>query len=199
MNYTEFTDEQLVESALQNSEQSDSALEELFNRYKSRIYKIVRPLFLTSGDENDLVQEGMIGLFKAIKSYNHNGLFAPYAHICIKNAVLSAIKKSNRKKNMPLNDYISLSGGEESDENKNVLMSDLNSNPEKTYIEKEEEDELESKLILLLSPLENKVLDYYLDGFSYEDIAAKIGKNVKSVDNAVQRIRNKLTLNKKEI
>ena len=193
MNYENYSDEQLVLLASGNSDDADNALEEIFGRYKFKINKIVRSYYLINGDEGDLYQEGMIGLFKAIKSYNGNGLFAPYAHVCIKNSVFSAIKKSNRKKNIPLNDYISLSGGDDDDVDKNYFISDVNNNPEKTCIEKEEEEELANRLKILLSPLESKVLNYYLNGFSYEDIANKTNKNIKSIDNAIQRIRTKLS------
>lgn len=192
MEIKSLSDEELAVMAKAETARSEAALEELLKRYKSAVNSIARGYFLSGGDTDDLLQEGMIGVFKAIASYNGAGAFKPYAYKCIKTGILSAIKKSNRDKNKPLNNFISLSAESGDDADKNELMRGEEINPEEAYINMEAEKELIAEIESALSELEYRVLSLYLQGFSYDDIAKRTGKNVKSVDNTVQRIRNKL-------
>lgn len=188
-NLLNLSDNQLVALAKTDNE----ALETLFNRYKIMLNAICRSYYLINGDDDDVMQEGMIGLFKAINTFNDNYVFSSYAYKCIKNSVITAIKKSNCNKNKPLNNFISLSGGEEDDIDKSIMVSDVNFNPESTFINRENEKELKNKIQSMLTPLERDILKQYLDGYSYQDIANSLHKNTKSVDNAIQRIRKKLS------
>lgn len=189
MDYTKYSDEQLVEFAQNNDTE---ALEFLITRYKKAVTKIARSYFLVGGDMDDLLQEGMIGVFKAIGSFNFNGEFKHYAYRCIKNNILTTIKVANRVKNKPLINYVSLSFDDENDVDKNQLLDSGVRNPEETYINKETEKELKNKIFKSLSTLENSVLKLYLDGYSYNEISVKLAKNVKTIDNSIQRIRKKL-------
>ena len=189
MKYANLTDEELVLLA----KTDEVALERLIERFKPMINAQARSYFLYSGDIDDLVQEGMIGVFKAITSFNGSISFKSYAFTCIKNNIITAVKKSNTLKNQPLNNYLSLSGNDGDDADKTLLISDKKSDPEKNYIEMEDEKELKRKIKETLSAFENEILILYLQGFSYADISKRTGKKEKSIDNAVQRIRKKLT------
>lgn len=169
------------------------ALEAVFTRYKKMLVSIGRSYFLISGDNDDVMQEGMIGLFNAINTFKDEYVFSSYAYRCIKNSILTAVKKENTGKNQPLKNYISLSGSDDDDIDKMFFLKDLNYNPETTIINKEEEKELKEKILLSLTLLEKNVLDKFLDGYSYEDIAKDLNKDKKSVDNAIQRIRKKIS------
>ena len=179
-------------AGLTAAEISEQALAELLKRYKNVVSSVARGYFLSGGDTDDLLQEGMIGVFRAIASYNGSSAFRPYAYKCIKTGIISAIKRSNANKNKPLNNFVSLSVYDGNDADKNELMRGEVFNPEEAYINMESEKELIRVIKQTLSKLEYEVLSLYLQGFSYADIAAKTNKNVKSVDNTVQRIRNKL-------
>ena len=188
MNYQDFTDEQLV-SAAQNKD--DAATAELISRYKNYVKSIVRPFFLAGGDSEDLIQEGMIGVFKAIETFNGKSSFKSYVYLCVKTGIISLIKKYNSDKNKPLNEFISLSSMGQicvSDE----IAATAYLDPEKNVIESERETELIEKMKGNLSGLEFKILSLYLEGYSYAEIGYKTGKNVKAIDNALQRIRKKV-------
>jgi RNA polymerase sporulation-specific sigma factor len=188
MDLSKISDEELAILA-----KSDAlAIEELLNRYKTLINSQARKYFLRDGDIEDITQEAMIGLFKAVTSFNGQSSFRNYAFACIKNNILSAVKKSNTDKNKPMIDYVSLSGREEDDQDKTLLISDVNFDPEKSYLEKEESIERQKVINEKLSKLENEILMLYFQGFSYEDISKKTGKSKKSIDNALQRITKKL-------
>ncbi len=189
MDYSKFTDDELAFAA----KADELALEILIEKYKPMINAQARSYFLNSGDVDDLVQEGMIGVFKAITSFNGKSSFKTYAYTCVKSNIITAIKRSNRIKNKPLNNYVSLSGNAESNADKTLLISDKNFDPEKNYIEMEAENELKRKIEQKLSDFEHKILILYLQGFSYYDISLKTNKKEKSIDNAIQRIRKKLT------
>ena len=177
-------------------ENSEEANELLYDKYKPLIEKNARRLLKYCNynglELNDLIQEGMIGVFKAITSFNGKSSFKAYAYTCIKTNIITAIKKSNRNKNKPLNNYISLSGTDGNDEDKNLLVCDKNFDPERKVIEMESHDELRETIKQKLSQFEYKILLYYLQGFSYSDISERTGKKEKSIDNAIQRIRKKL-------
>jgi RNA polymerase sporulation-specific sigma factor len=178
-------DEQLWELAIKGTIEAE---EELIKRYSSLVRMCARPLFLVGGDSEDLIQEGMIGLISAIRSYDpqNSASFKTYAERCIKNRLYSAIRAAGRQKNSPLNESVPIEFAMFSDD-------DTSLDPERIVIAREASDDIITRAKSELSGLENEILGYYLDGMSYGDIAAETGKTVKSVDNAVQRIRKKLT------
>ena len=191
--YEEMTDERLASLAKESGRGNEKPLEELIKRYKNTVNAIARRYFLNGGDTDGLIQEGMIGVFKAVLSYDGKSEFRPYAVKCIKSCALSAIRKSERNKNIPLNKYISLSVGDGDDADKKEVLRGDSMNPEDSVVNSESEKEFLDLIKDSLSKYEYRVLSLYLQGFSYSDIAEKTGKkDVKSVDNAVQRIRNKL-------
>lgn len=194
------TEEQLLTQAKQGDAKS---LETLLETFKPTVNSIARGCFLVGGDIDDLVQEGMIGLYKAILSYNKNDntKFSTYAYVCIKRQVLEAIRASKRFKNLPLNNsYISinnqgmlvLKAEQDDDDEDGVFLTSVTPSPLETYLVHEQELKLTEKIKALLSEFEFNVLALYLKGFSYADIALKVKKDSKSVDNAISRIKTKL-------
>jgi len=189
MNYEKLSDEALVELA---QGKDAVATTTIIGRYKNFVRAIIRRknLFLPDGDGEDLLQEGMIGLIKAVGTFNGGAQFKSYAYTCITSGLISAIEKSNCGKNRALNYSVSFSGLDGGDlgietSNKNEI------NPETQYILKESSAELKTSLEKVLSKLENHILSLYLEGYSYEEIGRKTEKNVKAIDNALQRIRAK--------
>lgn len=170
------------------------AMDVLINRYRSMSVALARSYFLNDGDVDDLIQEGLIGVFKAIETFDGSSVFKTYVYSCIKNRILTAVKKSGRKKNLPLNNYISLSGLCDGDMDKSYLFIDNTADPEATYLKKETEKEFINKFSNLLSKLEIEVFKLYLQGYSYTYIAEKINKNNKTIDNALQRVKQKLSI-----
>lgn len=191
MNLSEFTDEELV-SLAQNG--NGDAKEIVIERNKNLVKSVAHGFFLIGGDKEDLIIEGMIGVSRAVDTYNGKFGFGTYAYKCIRNNIINAIRNANRSKNIPLNNYISLTGfsDSDSDTDKTEIIIDAAIDPETEYINKESAEELKSKIKQSLSKLESEILSMYLNGDSYQEIGRKLGKNVKSVDNAVQRIRNKV-------
>lgn len=174
------------------------AMDFIFERYKYLVRKKAKAMFLAGGDNDDLIQEGMIGLYKAIRDYNtdREASFATFASMCINRQMITAVAASNRKKNMPLNTYVSYdmpAGGDEDSDMRlvDILQSQTELNPEKLLIDKEHNWDLKSRLKEVLSTFEQQVLTYYLEGMDYTAIAKKMQKPPKSVDNALQRIRSK--------
>lgn len=195
MEFEHFSDEQLIE-LYRNGE--EKAVDELFNRYKGLVKMKTRKLYLVGGDSDDLIQEGMIGLYKAMMGYDPGkyAAFSTFAGLCIDRQIINAISASNRKKNAPLNTYVSFELPASQDEDNelklvDVLNTSLEQNPENLYIDKEFTDSLESRIKKSLSSYERKVLDLYLEGNDYIQISKITGKSPKSVDNAIQRIRSK--------
>lgn len=175
------------------NEGDEEAVNILLERYRTVVKSVTHSYFLVGGDIEDLTQEGMIGLYKAIKDYNGKSGFKTFAKLCIKRNVLSAIKNLNRNKHKPLNNYISFNSGDDSDLKKiEILVSKEVIDPETEYINKESFTELETEIQKVLSEFELKVMHLYLSGYSYGSIGEKLGKTPKSVDNAVQRIKNKI-------
>ena len=180
----------------------DVALEKLISIYKPVVNRICRGYFLTNGDEEDLVQEGMIGLYKAILTFDLSGgtKFATFAYICIKRQVQQTVRSSLSNKNSPLNNYLSIDShgaisyglGDEDEEDIEFCIPSDAPSPEETVIQKETMSELDAKIRKALSEYEYSVLVFYLKGFSYKQIALLLDKNPKSVDNAIERIRDKL-------
>lgn len=186
---------------------NDDAMTFLMEKYKSLVRQKVRPLFLIGGDKDDLVQEGMIGLYKAICSYvpEKEASFKTFAELCISRYIYSAIKVSNRMKNQPLNTYISIyapafSVNNESSESGFMIDQELEAaerNPEDIVISKESAVSALEQLFKSLSNMEKQVLNRYLDGMTYQEIAAQMHKTPKSIDNALQRIKIKLSKQRK--
>lgn len=180
----------------------NEAMAYLLEKYKSMVRILSRPLFLMDGDQDDLVQEGMIGLFQAIRSYQpgRDTGFETFANLCISRQLYSAIKRSNRQKNIPLNSYISIDAVEGADEQREIegislrgrSLADWQKNPEEIVIGEESAKNIKSELFGRLSKLEQEVLQLFLQGLTYQEIAARLGKSPKTIDNALQRIKGKL-------
>lgn len=190
--YSEFSDEELIARYRDGESQiADFLLE----KYKNLVRKRANALFLLGGDTDDLIQEGMIGLFKAIRDYGSGqSSFFNFADLCISRQLYSAIEAAGRKKHVPLNSYVSLSadGGNEVDAAFGDAIQNLKfSNPEQMVIERENLDHILNRIRSELSPLERKVFQYHLEGYHYRKIAEIMKKSDKTIDNALQRIRNK--------
>ncbi len=171
------------------------AEEVLAERYLRLVRICARPLFLAGGDSEDLIQEGTFGLLSAIKNFDpkDGSSFRTFAEHCIRMRLLSAIKSASRNKHFPLNDGISLEQlSEESSADLSALSENFRCNPEELVLARESKEELYAAFSRCLSRFEIKVLDLYLEGLSYREIAERLCKSAKSVDNAVQRIRHKL-------
>ena len=198
MNLEKLTDEELVELC----KSDDVAMSYLLNKYKGMVLSCSKTLFILGGDNDDLVQEGMIGLFKAIRDFdeNKNIKFSTFAQVCIKRNIYTAITRSNNPKNDPLNKGVSIShtdSGEEEDEYAKSLsteelgLSEIY-NPEDNLINKEKYEEITSFMMKDLSKLEYQVMDLYIIGLTTSEIAKVLGKNEKTTDNAFQRAKNKI-------
>lgn len=194
-NFEELPDEQVAELARDNNAY---AQEYLLNKYKNFVRAKARSYFLIGADREDIVQEGMIGLYKSIRDFKVSKLtsFRAFAELCITRQIITAIKTATRQKHRPLNSYVSLNKpvyDEESDRMLiDVLSSGKVSNPEDIFIGKEDFSTIETKMGKMLSPLEMKVLQKYIEGKSYLEISDELERSVKSVDNALQRVKNKL-------
>lgn len=177
---------------------NDEALDLILKKYKNYVTAKARSYFLIGADKEDLVQEGMIGLFKAIRDYNKEkqASFKSFAELCITRQIITAIKTATRQKHMPLNSYISLNKpvyDEESEQTLvDVISRDKSFNPEELFISKEQYASISVKISKILSNFELVVLSSYLEGKSYVEIAEDLGKQVKSIDNALQRVKKKV-------
>lgn len=196
IDYTVLTDEALVTLSREGDRLAD---DEICERYKNTVRIKARPYFLIGGDRDDLIQEGMIGLYKAIRDYSpdHNAVFRSFAEMCIQRQLISAIKAATRKKHTPLNTYISFYGSTFTDDEKERPLLDTmegvrTESPEEAFISKENTEAIERSLDTLLTDLERSVLDLFIDGHSYQDIAERLDCGKKTVDNALQRIKRKL-------
>jgi RNA polymerase sporulation-specific sigma factor len=194
-NFDDFTDEALVE-AVRNGD--SEALEYLIHKYRNFVRAKARSYFLIGADREDIVQEGMIGLYKSIRDFREDKLssFKAFAELCITRQIITAIKTATRQKHIPLNSYVSLDKpiyDEDSDRTLlDVIFGPRVTDPEELIINQEEFDDIEAKMSELLSDLERKVLMLYLDGRSYHEIAVDLDRHVKSIDNALQRVKRKL-------
>ena len=191
-------DEELVDRARGGD---DKAIETLLHRYRHYARAKARTYFLAGADREDIVQEGMIGLFKAIRDFQveKNTAFRAFAELCITRQIITAIKTATRQKHIPLNSYVSLnkpaSGGAEGDEDRplsDALVGTAMADPAELVISAEEIASIKQSVGRLLSGLETEVLQLYMDGKSYQEIADMLGRHVKSIDNALQRIKRKL-------
>lgn len=194
--YNDESDEHLIQLLRDGKKDVEDFIME---KYKELVRKNARAMFLIGGENDDLIQEGMIGLFKAIRDYDREQgtSFYSFANLCISRQIYSAIEASNRKKHKPLNSYVSLeSGMVQKDEYmvpiQEVLYSITDRNPEEVLIDKEEVDSMESQLSKRLSEFEREVLRLYLSGIEYAEIAEELGRTAKSVDNALRRIKMKV-------
>ncbi|MBU5438661.1 RNA polymerase sporulation sigma factor SigH [Tissierella sp. MSJ-40] len=193
--YDNMDDEDIVQEAKSGV---PLALEYLIYKYKNFVRCKARSYFLIGADREDIVQEGMIGLYKAIRDYDKDKLtsFKAFAELCITRQIITAIKTATRQKHIPLNSYVSLNKpiyDEESDRTLLDVISGVKiTDPEELIISREELDSMESKIGELLSDLEWEVLMAYIDGKSYQEIAEELDRHVKSIDNALQRVKRKL-------
>lgn len=187
-NYEQFTDEELIER-LRDGEQE---LEDyLMEKYKGMVLRKAHAMFIVGGEREDLIQEGMIGLFRALRDYQpgKSATFATFANLCVERQIYKAIEMSGRLKNKPLNSYISLS------EEESPILDSLafeQQDPEAIVIDRENVNVMQEKIRQHLSRFETRVLDSYLEGMTYIQIAEAMGKRPKSIDNALQRIRGKI-------
>ncbi len=198
-NYIDLSDEEVIRLIKQGD---DHAFSYLFEKYKDLINVKVSKYYIVGAEREDTIQEGMIGLFKAIKSFDETkqNSFKTFANICVERQLITAIKSSNRQKHIPLNSYLSLNNSAyENDDNDEELINTFDSktieDPLETIMKKEYLTEIESTIDKTLSGFEKQVLNRYIKGESYVDIATRLNAPVKSVDNAIQRIRKKAIKN----
>jgi len=194
--FENMTDEEIVADAKDND--NTVALDYLINKYRNFVRAKARSYFLIGADREDIIQEGMIGLYKAIRDFRNDKLssFRAFAELCVTRQIITAIKTATRQKHIPLNSYVSLNKpiyDEDSDRTLlDVLSGSKISDPEELVISREEFIDIEEKMGQILSDLEWKVLMAYLDGKSYQEIAVELQRHVKSIDNALQRVKRKL-------
>lgn len=193
--YEMMLDEEVVQQA---KEGNCKAAEYLISKYKNFVRAKARSYFLIGADREDIVQEGMIGLYKAIRDFRQDKLssFRAFAELCITRQIITAIKTATRQKHIPLNSYVSLNKPLYDEESDRTLLDILSgtrvTDPEELIISREEFVNIESKIGEILSELEWEVLMSYLQGKSYQEIASDLDRHVKSIDNALQRVKRKL-------
>ncbi|MBS4210523.1 RNA polymerase sporulation sigma factor SigH [Bacillus sp. FJAT-50079] len=193
--YDLLEDEELID--LVHEGESD-ALDYLIKKYRNFVRAKARSYFLIGADREDIVQEGMIGLYKAIRDYRGDKLasFKAFAELCITRQIITAIKTATRQKHIPLNSYVSLDKPIYDEESDRTLMDVISGakilDPEELLINREKFSSMEGKMVELLSDLEREVLSLYLDGRSYQEISEILNRHVKSIDNALQRVKRKL-------
>ena len=198
--FEKMTDEQVIEEVQKGDKQ---ALSFLMNKYKELVNIKVSKYFMVGAEKEDIAQEGLIGLFKAIKTFNKekNNSFKSFANMCIERQLITAIKSSTRQKHLPLNSYLSLNASAYDNEEENgielinTLDNKMVEDPLETVMKKEYYEQIESSIEKSLSSFEKQVLDGYVKGYSYVTIAKQLDSPVKSVDNAIQRIRKKAIKN----
>lgn len=195
ISYKSMRDEEIVEVA---KEDNSVATEYLISKYKGFVKIRAKSYYLMGADNDDIVQEGLIGLFKAIKDYDKDKLtsFKVFAELCITRQIITAIKTATRQKHIPLNSYISLNKPIYEENSSSTLLDIISgikvTNPEHIIIISEEIESMEKKTEEILSELELEVLMLYIEGMSYQEIAEKLDRHVKSIDNALQRAKRKL-------
>lgn len=191
--YADYSDEELI--GLLREGRRDIT-DYIMEKYKGMVKAKARSMFLLGGDSDDLIQEGMIGLFKAVRDYDsgRDASFSTFAELCVSRQMYTAVQASTRKKHMPLNTYISLYGaqGEEEAELMNAIPADSEKSPEELFIDRENVEVLERTIEKELSAFEKQVLDLYITGMHTPQIARVLGRDAKSTDNALSRIRSKL-------
>ncbi len=193
--YEGMLDEDVVETAREGNR---VAQEYLINKYRNFVRAKARSYFLIGADREDIIQEGMIGLYKAIRDFRSDKLssFRAFAELCITRQIITAIKTATRQKHIPLNSYVSLNKPIYDEDSDRTLLDVISgtkiTDPEELIISREEFGNIEEKMVEILSDLEWKVLMAYLDGKSYQEIATDLTRHVKSIDNALQRVKRKL-------
>lgn len=192
----ELTDEELVAETRAESSLSRAAVAEIFFRYEAVIKLIASNYFVPGGDSDDVEQEGRMGLFKAILNYDseRSDRFRPFALMCIRQQILTAMKTAHRKKNTPLNSYISLDKSSYEYDEENRLPASDETNPEAIFIDRERREAMDYIINTSLNTSEREILNYYIKGRTYKEIADAAGKTVKSVDNSIQSIKRKLRM-----
>lgn len=194
MNYEGLTDEELIR---QIRNQDSAAMDYLLDKYRNMVKRETREIYIIGADSEDLMQEGMIGLFKAIRDYNEDKKcgFHTFATLCVKRQICTAVTSSNRKKHYPLNHYVSFYSQDEETNSSvmDMLAAEDMSNPETNLLLQERLGGIMEQIDTVLSKYERQVLEMYLDGCSYGQIAETLGKPEKSIDNAIQRIRKKMS------
>ena len=206
VDYDSLSDEEIIRRI---QEGDKPGIDYLMEKYKNLVRSKAKTLLLISGDKDDLIQEGMIGLYKAIRDYqsDKDSSFFNFADLCVSRQIYSAIKASNRKKNIPLNTYISLyapayeKDGEEGEKEElvDIIFQDKVVNPEELVIDKEKTSMIEYELVRRLSKLERQVLSLYMQDMKYVQIAEVLNKEPKTIDNALTRIKTKLNQILREI
>ncbi|MCM1100590.1 MAG: RNA polymerase sporulation sigma factor SigH [Clostridium sp.] len=195
--YEQFTDEELIHRL---REGESAVMDYICEKYKPLVRSKAKSMFILGGDNEDLIQEGMLGLFKAVRDYDsgRDAGFYTFADLCISRQMYTAVQASRRKKHIPLNSYISLYGdtGEQEDGERRGLEDSLadcaERNPEELFLDKERVDYLERTIDKELSDFEKQVLDLYVTGMSYTQIAKVLGREEKATDNALQRLKGKI-------
>ena len=194
--YDSLTDEELIVEIKENRDKS--AMDYLIHRYRSFVRAKARSYFLIGADREDIIQEGMIGFYKAVRDFKSDKLssFHALAELCVTRQIITAIKTATRQKHIPLNSYISLNKPIYDEDSDRTLLDVLSgvkvADPEELVISREEFLAIEKKMEEILSDLEWQVLMAYLDGKSYQEIANGLNRHVKSIDNALQRVKRKL-------
>lgn len=195
--YENYSDEELI-CRLRDGE--SAITDYIMDKYKNMVRSKAKSMFILGADNDDLIQEGMIGLFKAVRDYDagRDASFHTFAELCVSRQMYTAIQSAGRQKHAPLNSYISLyiENRDEKDEDDfkliNTLASDTSQNPENLVIDKENVKRIENLIDKELSDFEKQVLDLFLTGMSYSEIAKVLGRDEKSTDNALQRIKAKI-------
>ena len=194
--FDKMTDEEIILEIKDGC--NDAALDYLINKYRNFVRAKARSYFLIGADREDIIQEGMIGLYKAIRDFRNDKLssFRAFAELCVTRQIITAIKTATRQKHIPLNSYISLNKPIYDEDSDRTLLDVISgakvSDPEELVISREEFFDINNKMEEILSDLEWKVLMSYLDGKSYQEIAVDLNRHVKSIDNALQRVKRKL-------
>lgn len=193
--YDNMSDNEIIKLIHTGNEDSVHAMEYFLDKYKGLVRQRARTMYLVGGDRDDLIQEGMIGLYKAVREFDTEKEvpFEAFATRVVYQQMCNAINASNRKKNGPLNEYISIYQDDSRVSIIDRIETDISSNPEEFIIDKENADMLEFELEKCLSALEKKVYEMYYQGADYRSIAAELGKTPKAIDNALQRIRSKVS------
>ena len=195
-NYEDLADEQVAELSVEGDK---DAAEYLLAKYKNLVRARAKQYFMAGADRDDIMQEGMIGLFKAIRDFDptKQASFRGFAEICIRRQIITAVKTASRRKHTPLNSYISLSMPVYEDESERTLVDMLaereSVDPEEMFLRREKAEAMEAEINQKLSGLEQTVLSLYLGGMNYQEIAVELGRTPKSIDNALQRIKRKLS------
>ncbi len=194
--YRECTDEELIDR-LRGGE--EGIMDYICNKYKNLVRSKAKSMYILGGDNEDLIQEGMIGLFKAVRDYDcgRDANFSAFADLCVSRQLYTAVQASRRKKHLPLNTSISLNADLKQEEKGEMdlldtLTDSLGQSPEELFLDKERVEYLENAIDRELSPFEKQVLDLYLTGMTYSEIARVLGRDEKSTDNALQRLKSKI-------